>query len=166
MICFIAFQFSHKVGHTCSEGNITHTTRTNIIRVFVLALSLHIIWHDLLVVFFNCFRISTLRLRSQYNVLRNAMKRSSEICLLLGAEKRRDWPKYETCFFSTMRVCEQILMLHKRILKFIHLDNGLLEFLKIRQCIFHFIDSKFPYFFDWIEAITLKHNSVIPNCFC
>ena len=51
MICFIAFQFSHKVGHTCSEGNITQTTCTNIIRVVVLALSLHIIWHDLLVVF-------------------------------------------------------------------------------------------------------------------
>ena len=40
-----------KVGHTCSEGNITQTTCTNIIRVVVLALSLHIIWHDLLVVF-------------------------------------------------------------------------------------------------------------------
>ena len=45
------WQDAGKVGHTCSEGNITQTTCTNIIRVVVLALSLHIIWHDFLFIF-------------------------------------------------------------------------------------------------------------------
>ena len=87
---------------------------TNILRICVLVLSLHIIWHNLLFVF-QCKQNSYTSLRSVFNVL-PALRMSNvlrclylfipmqwSICLFIGTERRNVFENWSALWDNTNR---------------------------------------------------------------